>query len=120
MIPGHILIQREQFDCILIQAGQRGCLTASHARVTGLATQLALRRHPSARIDWWVAGYDTDPRELWDIPQVAAHIRSCAEAAGFTDGYSLPRDQVTGEMVLLLVKCGVFGDNHPFEIRMTA
>lgn len=104
------------YDKIVIQAGEPGRLDTYHAYKTIAATRLAMKRYPDAQVEWWVPGYDDDPRELWDVPEVARHIRLCAEGMGFTDAYDLPLSRLTGNMLALLVKCGTFGEDHPFEI----
>lgn len=104
----------------IIQAGEPGCLDAEHAALTAQGTRAVMKYHPKAKIQWWVAGYDDDPRSLWDIPEVAAHIRRCAAEMGWDDGYLLPHTRLEPALICMLVRCGAFGSHHPFDVRITA
>lgn len=108
----------DEHSAIMIQAGAPGELTPYHAELTGLATLLALAAYPGAMVEWWVHGYDDDPRSLWEIPEVAAHIRACAIRAGFIDGFDLP-DALGPTAIVLLTQCGCFPNGHKFNVTIT-
>jgi hypothetical protein len=60
-------------------------------------------------------GYDDDPRELWDIPDVAAYIRLWARLAitSESDLYLLHP-----QMVPMLAACGCFGPEGKQATRL--
>jgi hypothetical protein len=64
-----------------------------------------------------LAGYDQDPREIWDISEAARYVRWWARFAGMddlktTEHYILdaPREDVAAFNVGFLTGCGLFGD----------
>lgn len=106
------------YSAIFIQAGEPGKFDQHHAEETVAATRLALTLYPYAMIEWWVHGFDADPRSLWDIPEAAAQIRRCARMMGWT-GYNLPDQQLSNLTKLLLIKCQCFGDDHPYTVKIS-
>jgi len=89
-----------------LEIGQR----ENHTRIVAEAAAKAFRKvAPKAgpgMIVLVIVGYDDDPRELWDIPDVAAYIRLWASLAITSErDLSLLHPQ----MVRLLAACGVFG-----------
>lgn len=104
------------YAAFVIQAGAPGALDEAHARETADATVIARQNFPKAQISWWVDGYDDDPRELWQIPEVAAQIRRCARLVGWVDGFTLPREALAPHLIVLLVKCNCFPNGHPFVV----
>jgi hypothetical protein len=89
-----------------LEIGQRG----NHSRIVAEAAAKAFRKvAPKAgpgMILLFIPGYDDDPRELWDIPDVAAYIRLWASLAitSENDLYLLHP-----QMVPMLAACGCFG-----------
>jgi hypothetical protein len=69
-----------------------------------------------------IAGYDQDPRELWELAEVRRFVRRWARAAGLGDPYAAMREIGNGEqfpnLLVLLAKCGTFGKDYPFEVNI--
>lgn len=62
------------YDAAIIQIG------AKHPPLDGITqatfTILKFRAaNPEAKITLWVHGYDDDPRELWEVPEVCVQIK---------------------------------------------
>ncbi len=79
----------------------------------------ARRASPGAEILIWIAGYDDDPRELWDFPEVRRYVRWWSRAAGLGSwqaAIEIPWADFDACMGVLIA-CNVFGDEHPFDLR---
>ena len=103
----------EAYDYVMLELGYRdGGLTEEKARTSAQAYRLAHARYPAAKFGLFIAGYDDDPRELWEIPEVAAHVRCWAALAGLTDVASAIAGGIENNKdcasVWLLHQCGVF------------
>ena len=114
MENGASMVEHDMF--VPLEIGSRGDLTT--ARVQAVATffkQIEERAGPGC-IYAHLAGYDSDPRELWDIPEVADYVRLWAHLAGL-DTNSAPA--ALHEMSLsLLVACGVSGETAKASMNL--
>jgi len=104
---------------ITIVIGTRDQLTKREADSAGKAFRTLRSRHPYSRILLCIPGYDQDPRELWDFPEVCKYVRRFSRAAGLNDWRAASEvpwaDPSWG--VAFLAACGAFGDDHPFIIQ---
>jgi hypothetical protein len=98
--------------------GARGELTKSYARAAAKAFVEIRRRCPTGLIHPHFLGYDDDPRELWQFPDVCRYARWWTRYAGISDWR--PALAVNwmdpGDTLGLLAVCGAFGADHPFTV----
>jgi hypothetical protein len=59
----------EGFDSAFIEIGLKDELTATNAMAAAECTIMAMLRYPFAEFSLVIGGFDTDPREVWDIPE---------------------------------------------------
>jgi len=103
----------------MIEIGARGNLTKRRAREHAVVFKETRRASPGAEITIGIAGYDDDPRELWDFPEVRRYVRWWSRAAGLGSwqaAIAVPWANFDAGMHVL-VACNVFGDEHPFDLR---
>ena len=95
---------------IELTIGMRGSLARSFAKAAARTWREMLKRHPKALFSVSIAGYDDDPRELCDFPEVREYVCRWARFAGinFETLSTLPFAEE--ESVAFLAACGVFGD----------
>ena len=95
---------------IELTIGMRGSLARSFAKAAAKTWREMLKRHPKALFGVSIAGYDDDPRELCDFPEVREYVCRWARFAGinFETLNTLPFAEE--ELVAFLAACGVFGD----------
>jgi hypothetical protein len=68
-----------------------------------------------------MSGWDTDPRELWEIPEAAAYIRCWVEIARITMPLIIDlivREKIPEFMLGPLVGCGAFGEEIRRRVRI--
>jgi hypothetical protein len=69
-----------------------------------------------------IAGYDRDPKELWEFAEVRRFVRRWARSAGLGDPYVAMREignvEQFPDLLVLLAKCGTFGKDYPFKIKI--
>src|SRR5262245_19539118 len=105
-----------EFDVVCVEIGSRGHLSRGDAKRAAVTWKKAQRAQPGARFIFAIAGYDDDPRALWEIPEVAAYVRRWAKMVGITDPETAERvfrpenDYVRGNTIGLLDMCCVFAD----------
>jgi hypothetical protein len=95
---------------IELTIGMRGSLARSFAKAAARTWREMLKRHPKAVFRVSIAGYDDDPRELCDFPEMREYVCRWARFAwvNFEALDALPfADEKT---VAFLAACGVFGD----------
>lgn len=63
-----------EYAAAIIQVGGKD-LPADAAAQSALAIMTMRLTNPWAQITLWVHGYDDDPRELWDVPEVCEQVR---------------------------------------------
>jgi hypothetical protein len=69
-----------------------------------------LKRHPKASFQISIAGYDDDPRELCDFPEVREYVCRWAKCAGINFETLSTLPFADKGSVAFLAACGVFGD----------
>jgi hypothetical protein len=123
-------------DTILFQYGKRGDLTEKAARRAGEAWREVIARYPNAVYVLTMPGYDDDPRELWEFPDVCEYVCLWARFAGLDelqaalDAFSAgplargiaPESEASqrliGAPMGFLARCGVFGEDlRKFSLR---
>jgi hypothetical protein len=68
------------YDAVIYEAGSRGALSQPARRAAEFAA--AVRASPAAELSVTIGGYDSDPRELMDIPEVMAFLREFMQHLG--------------------------------------
>jgi hypothetical protein len=98
--------------------GARGEITKSYARAAAKAFVEIRQRCPDGLIYPHFLGYDSDPRELWQLPEVRRYARWWTRFAGISDWrLAMAVRWLDPECTLgLLAVCGAFGDDYPFAV----
>lgn len=100
---------------IAFEMGRRDNLTEAGAADAARIWRQTVRKYPGAAITIHIAGYDEDPRELWDLPDVCAYVRRWATLTGIFSPNDLPATSATREFAAInagfLAACGVFGES---------
>jgi hypothetical protein len=116
------VIEDDPHSVIQLIIGHRGNLTGRHAKKAAKGWNLARSQAPRSSIHVSIAGYDQDPRELWEFAEVCRFVRRWAGAAGLGDPYVAMREIGDVErfpgLLVLLTKCGTFGEENPFEVEI--
>jgi hypothetical protein len=89
--------------------GFRGQLSKSKAKIYADGWRVMRTRHPQAIVYPTVVGYDEDPRELWEIPEVVRYVQQFAELAGIERPSDLPPDPL-GHLFTFFGAMGVWGE----------
>ena len=76
------------YDAIIYQAGERGDLQDAAGRAREFVT--VAKMQPGVPLTVSIGGYDDDPRELFDVPEVMAFLR---DFVGYM-GQELPGAQI--------------------------
>jgi hypothetical protein len=97
---------------INIVIGQRGELTADHAKRAADMWRKATTEHPKAFFCPVIPGYDEDPRELWEFEEVRDYIRQWAKLAGITSPAAVKVETAGYNFIALLAACGCEGFEH--------
>jgi hypothetical protein len=90
--------------------GVRGQLIRSFAKAAARSWREMVKRHPKALFRISIAGYDDDPRELCDFPEVREYVCRWARFAGITFETLSTVAFAEEESIGFLAACGVFGD----------
>jgi hypothetical protein len=98
-------------------AGMRGELTFTKAMEAALAFRDLCRRYPKAVIVLCIAGYDSDPREIFEIPEAVEHYRSWAKFARIKT-YQGALAVLHPDSAAVLATCGALSDVSPDQIRV--
>jgi hypothetical protein len=85
-----------------------GALTPEAVHESAKRWRAAAANNPHATFIVMVGGYDDDPRELWDLPEVVRFVRDWAQAAGIHSPNDLP--EVDPSTSGFLAACGLFGE----------
>jgi hypothetical protein len=99
---------------VAFEIGSRDALTPDKAQRAAQKWRDVVAKHPRACFVLMIPGYDDDPRELWEFPEVTAYVRHFAEAAGIRYVNDVPGSdpEVRGNMAGFLAGCGVFGEDQ--------
>jgi hypothetical protein len=100
--------------------GERGALTRRAARNAARAYQRSAARYPKAMMYVSIAGYDNDPRELWDIPEARDYFCRWAKFAGVDNSAAVAGSPLMKEATAALAKCGALNDVDPDEVHVSA
>lgn len=105
----------ETIAAVLVEFGSRGDL--SDATITEMkdAPRLCVQYYPGRPLLISIGGFDDDPRELWDIPEVADYVRRFAMASGLHDWRTRTFDALDEQCKGLLVMCGAVDPGHPYS-----
>lgn len=117
-MPDEFLI--DDYALIALEIGCKGDLTTDNAIKWGKAFHLARVRHPTSPIAFCIGGYDDDPREIYNIPEVARYIRIFAMAANLTDwrdAIKIPWEPSYASLAVLQM-CGVFASDSPIKVNV--
>jgi hypothetical protein len=95
--------------------GSRGDLTRQAAKRAARSWCRHVARYPKACYVLSLAGYDEDPRNLWEIDEAARYIRRWAHLAGLTSLAEADR-YLQEHFVALLAACGAFGEDAKRQV----
>jgi hypothetical protein len=114
------LLTHDDAPVLVIELGGRGHFRASDVVRAAEALSTAVGRlRDSQTLILTIGGYDTDKRELYEVPEVVRFLRRTVKAAGITH-WSHPAVRMFNEETLaLLLQCGVFGSDHPWRVQRT-
>jgi len=100
---------------ITMVIGRRDKLTETEAQAAGAMWRKARMKSPQSPIAIMILGYDQDPRELWEFPEVCRYVQWWAAAAGMQHPeavLSLP-DPISARFLGgFLASCGVYGEEY--------
>jgi len=110
-------------DTMIFTIGSRNDLTPGMCEKAAAAWRTVTAENPKATFVLNVVGYDDDPRELWEFPDVCAYIQQWAKLVGLDDideadkwigsceGRLSPiKDLTEPNGLAVLAACGVFGE----------
>jgi hypothetical protein len=89
--------------------GHRGELGEEDAKANGKFWCELTARHPRATFVPSLAGYDLDPREVWEFDDVRRYMRVWASAAKITSPETIRVKTHRDQLLALLALCGVPG-----------
>ncbi len=70
------------YDMVMFTIGARGDLTPSTCEKAAAAWRTITAENPKAKFVLQVGGFDDDPRELWEFPEVCAYVQRWANLVG--------------------------------------
>jgi hypothetical protein len=94
---------------VSFHVGSRGELDWFAAQEYARSWKIFRTRHPKSPVVIFFLGYDTDPREIWDIPECVQYLKWFAKTAGINKPSDLPPD-IDSNLFGLMARCGVFPD----------
>jgi hypothetical protein len=89
--------------------GGRGDLNREEAKRAAKSWLEHIKRYPKARFVIHLAGYDDDPRDIWEIDEAARYVRRWARLAGLDD-IDVAGARLDDRALAWLGACGAFGD----------
>jgi hypothetical protein len=89
--------------------GTRDLLTTKEADRLAGAWRETSKRLPNSIFSLHIAGYDNDPRALWEFPEVTRYVRRFARTAGL-DTEEAVMKWLHPNAPGFLAACGVFGE----------
>jgi len=119
------VVEDDPDTVIEVIIGHRGRLTDRQAKEAAEHWKSIHARYQRTRIMTAIAGYDEDPREIWEFPEVCRFMQRWAKYSGLADPKVALReigDQTRFfSLLALLTACGTyraFGNDLPFEVRI--
>jgi hypothetical protein len=108
----------QEANLIWLEIGSRRHLGAGDiTRAAQAIHDTAKRLKPHQTLALTIGGYEYDPRELADIPEVTKFLRRTMQQAGISH-WSHPLVKALNEVTLaLLIDSGVFGNDHPYVVQ---
>ena len=111
----------------MITIGTRDKLNTSAAKRNAKVWREAMQRYQQSYLFFNIAGYDNDPRELWEFPEVCRYVCHWAQLAGMDDiehaTHVLGVGSALHEQGLLhlqlLAVFGVFGEQYKAKVQTT-
>ena len=94
---------------VVVTFGMRGDLTKREADVSAKDWLAQCKHFPNAKFYLQIAGYDDDPRELDEFPEVTRYVRRFARMTGLDDVAAADK-WLLPPCIGLLAMCGVFGE----------
>jgi hypothetical protein len=70
------------YDMVMFTIGARDDLTPSTCEKAAAAWRTITAENPKAKFVLQVGGFDDDPRELWEFPEVCAYVQRWANLVG--------------------------------------
>jgi hypothetical protein len=86
------VIEDDPHSVIQLIIGHRGNLTGRQAKEAAKRWKLARSQAPRSPVHVTIAGYDQDPRALWEFAEVCRFVRRWARGAGLADPYVAMRE----------------------------
>jgi hypothetical protein len=97
--------------------GSRGKLSRQEATRAAKLWRRHVKRYPNACYVLSIAGYDDDPRNLWEIEEAARYVRRWSRLAGLNSLDDADR-YLQEHFVALLAACGAFGDDVKSQVQL--
>jgi hypothetical protein len=104
----------------VITVGVKGALNRDMLRVYTRTWLKATARWPKAFFMLNIAGYDDDPRPLWEIPEPKDYLCRFARRVGLHSLDDAQDKGLNSYDIALLAKCGAFGEEIAASIPVTA
>jgi len=96
-----------------ITIGMRGELNHAKAKKSARVWQRMAERYHKGIFYLQIAGYDDDPRELWEIKETRKYIGQWARFAGLDRIDIAVATPLDPDWIAVLAKCGAFRDSDP-------
>jgi hypothetical protein len=109
----------DDYDYVFIEIGHRDNIDDLRAVVLPAVAFKLAAKNPKTRIAIMVGGYDDDPRELWQIPEVRKYLQVFAQKAGIRDWRNPAVMQMHEESIGMLALADAFAPDHPFTVNYT-
>ena len=98
--------------------GTRDDLSPESAEAAAQKWRDIRRQYPNVRVYVSLAGYDDDPREIWEIASAAEYVRQWARFAGIENLEETAAGPLGTTGAAFLGACGVFGEEVRRNIKM--
>jgi hypothetical protein len=103
---------------IAFTIGMRGALASREARIAAKAWRKMAAKYPKSIIVLQIAGYDDDPREVWQIEEARDYYKRWARFAGLTSSTAAQATPLHDVSFGVLAICGAFSDIDPNSVRV--
>ena len=98
--------------------GTRDDLSPKSAEAAAQKWRDIRRQYPNLSVYVSLAGYDDDPREIWEIASAAEYVRQWARFAGIENLEETATGPLGTTGAAFLGACGVFGEEVRRNITM--